>query len=442
MIGKIHKALADRPVAKRIARNVFWLGLERASRLIIALVVAIFLARYLGPEKFGLLNLALAFVSIFATFAAFGMNGVVPKDLVKEPQQAGNILGSSLLIGLTCAVISYIALVTSAYLFNPENPLLPYLVAVIGTSLLFKTTQIVNFWFESQVDSKVIVWTENAVILVASGFKVFLAVYQAPLIVLAAVIASEAAVIALAALVVYSRRAGSIFAWSATWSRVRLLAAQSWPLLLSSAAWILYTRIDQIMIGRMIGSEAVGYYTAATRLSDATNILPGLLVVSIVPAITLMRESSREQYLAKFQIVYDAVFGISIAIAIVISLFSEAIIAIAFGDSYGASEFVLRIQAWSIVFISMAVVSGRYLINEGRQVLTMYRHMAGVVLNAVLNYLLIGAYGIQGAAAATLISLFVVNYLLDALHPDTRVCFVQKTKSFMFLGVLGAKARS
>lgn len=426
----------DRPIARKIARNVFWMGFERVFRLVTALLVAIALARFLGPDEFGLLNLALAFVSIFSTLAALGLSGVVPKELVQNGSEANKILGSAFIIKIAGAVFFYVALVMAAFILTPQNQIVAYLAAIIGFSMLFKSTNVINYWFEAEVDSRAIVWIESFILFGAALLKIVLCLLDASLLIFALVILSESILFSVAAVLIYSRRHASVTRWTASHAWIRRLALQSWPLIISSAAWILYTRIDQIMIGRMIGNEAVGHYTAATRLSDATSVLPAMLVVSIVPAITNLRDVDRKLYLKKFQVTYDLVFGISAFLSMAVSLGSTTIIHLAFGSQYAESATVLAIHAWAVVFISMAVVSGRFLINEGLQILTMFRHIVGMIINVVLNYWFIGLWGIKGAAMATLTSLVIANYLIDAFHPSTRTCFVQKTKSFVMAGVL------
>lgn len=426
----------DRPIARKIARNVFWMGFERVFRLVTALVVAIALARYLGPEKFGILNLALAFVSIFSTLAAFGMSGVVPKELVLNPSEADRILGSAFIIKIAAAIFFYVTLVLAAFMLNPQNHFVAYITAIIGLSIPFKSTEVINYWFEAAVDSRKISWVESFILFGSALIKIALCLLDAPLLFLSLLILSESFLFSIAAVLIYSRRNTFVTKWTASYAWIRRLTLQSWPLIISSAAWILYTRIDQIMIGRMIGNEAVGRYTAATRLSDATNILPAILVASIVPAITNLRNIDGELYLKKFQITYDLAFGISAFLAIAVSFGSATIIELAFGAQYAESATVLAVNAWAVVFISMAVVSGRFLINEHLQIITMFRHIIGIIVNVSLNYWLIGLWGIKGAALATLTSLVIANYLVDALYPSTRICFVQKTKSFFMAGLV------
>jgi len=125
-----------------------------------------------------------------------------------------------------------------------------------------------------------------------------------------------------------------------------------------------------------------------------------------------------------------------LCVAILTSFLSGWIIQTLFGAAYENSASVLTIYVWSSVFYAMAIVSGRYLINEGLQKVTMKRHLMGVILNVPLNLVMIPAFGIQGAAVASLVSLAVTNYLYDAISPITRICFKQKTKSVFMISLV------
>jgi PST family polysaccharide transporter len=434
-------SLRQSPVVQKITANMFWLTLEKLVRLGTGLAVMIAFARLLGAEKFGILNFSLAFVAIFGTFATFGLNGIVTRELVRYPASKHEILGSALFINLVSAFVFYLVLVGTVFVVRPEDDLTRYMVAVIGLSLFFKSAQVINYWFESQVNSKKLVWSESFVIFIISCVKITMVWYQAPLLALAWVFAAEAALVAIIVTVVYRKSTVVAARWTMTLARVRNLLGQSWPLLISSVAWIVYTRIDQIMIGMMLTNSDLGIYSAATRLIEAANILPTIIVISIVPAITNLRESNNPLYNRKFQQIYNIVVGVTLVIAVSVVLLSTIIVSVIFGDQYAGSVMILNIQAWSVVLVAMAVTSGRYLINEGLQRITMYRHLSGVVINVILNYFLIQRYGINGAAMSTLLSLFLANFLFDALHPSTRICFSQKFRALTLQWVPAAFAR-
>ena len=59
--------------------NTSWLLGERVLRMAISLFVGIYVARYLGPERYGLLSYALSFVWLFSSLASFGLDAITKK---------------------------------------------------------------------------------------------------------------------------------------------------------------------------------------------------------------------------------------------------------------------------------------------------------------------------------------------------------------------------
>ncbi|CAM5217229.1 hypothetical protein ALON55S_08691 [Alishewanella longhuensis] len=84
-------------------------------------------------------------------------------------------------------------------------------------------------------------------------------------------------------------------------------------------------------------------------------------------------------------------------------------------------------------FLALALVSSRYLINEGKQSMLMRRNLLGLALNVPLNFLLIPKMGIEGAALASLISVFCVSYLFDLASSFLRPVFWQKTRALLLI---------
>lgn len=61
--------------------------------MLVALFVGVHVARYLGPERFGLLNYATSFVGLFSALATLGLNGIVVRNLVQNIEKRDNLLG-------------------------------------------------------------------------------------------------------------------------------------------------------------------------------------------------------------------------------------------------------------------------------------------------------------------------------------------------------------
>ena len=74
---------------RRYFANTSWMFAEQILRMIAGLLVGIWVARYLGPEQFGVFSYAIAFAAIFGSIAKLGLDGIVVRDLVREPDQRG-----------------------------------------------------------------------------------------------------------------------------------------------------------------------------------------------------------------------------------------------------------------------------------------------------------------------------------------------------------------
>ncbi|HDH16534.1 MAG TPA: flippase, partial [Gammaproteobacteria bacterium] len=75
-----------------ILTNTGWLFADKIVRMGVGVFVGIWVARYLGPDQFGFLNFAAAFVALFGVVATLGFNRIVVRDLVKEPGNKDSIL--------------------------------------------------------------------------------------------------------------------------------------------------------------------------------------------------------------------------------------------------------------------------------------------------------------------------------------------------------------
>ena len=107
--------LFNNPGFRKYFANTSWLLGERMLRMIVSLFVGIYVARYLGPEKFGLLSYTLSFVWLFSSQASFGLDDLLVRELVQFPERRKAILGTVfwLKIGGTIIMFSLITIVLS-----------------------------------------------------------------------------------------------------------------------------------------------------------------------------------------------------------------------------------------------------------------------------------------------------------------------------------------
>ena len=432
------KKVTDRPGLNKIIQNTGWLFADKVLRMSLALVVTIWLARYLGPEQFGLLNFAMAFVALFGAIASVGLNSVVVRDLVKFPEKTSLILSTSIFLQILGGIITFSLIVLAIHFLKPEDALARAIAIILGLTMVVKFSETIKYWYESQVQSKFVVWAESAVLVMFAAIKILLILQQAPLISFAWAIFAETVVLTIALIILYLIQSKTSKLWAPQLCQAKTLLRESWPLILSGLSVMVYMRIDQVMLGQMLNNEAVGIYSAAVKISEMWYFVPIAIVASVYPAIISSKEKSESLYQQRMQNLYDLMVYISVFVALIVTFSADWIVISLFGDAYSGAGFVLAVHIWIGLFVSLGVASSKWFLLENLSKLIFYRTLYGALLNVILNLLLIPFFGIKGCLIATLISYSFAALWFDAFAKKTRKVFVMKIKALIFRSLYAA----
>jgi len=399
------------------------------------LFVVVFLARYLGPESFGLLNFSLAYVGIFLALVTLGFKDLIIRDLEYHNELQCEILGSALLLSCLASVLLYSFVVGGIYFLRPLDSLSISLVMILGLTILFKPIEVLSFWFEYKVESKYFVIAQNISFVVFSLLKILLILTEASLNWIAYSFVGDAFLKSLLLLLFFCLKTNLLKRLKTSKKQIKRLISDCWPLLISSFAIILYMRIDQIMIGQLTTDNEVGLYSAAARISEVWFFIPTIIVISVYPKLLKVKVTAPETYKNNIQALLDFMVMISIPTAIFFSFFGGFFIALLFGPEFSGASDILAIHIWSSVPVFLGVVSSRWLITAGLQKIIFYKTCFVCVLNVGLNLVLIPKYGAIGAAVATVICQIFGTFVLDFFFNPVREILVMKLRSLnIFLG--------
>jgi len=424
------------PHLKNIIANIGWLFVDRILRIGLGLLVVTWMARYFGPEKFGLFSFAVAFVALFSSIASLGLSSIVVRDLVNKSEGINVTLGTAFFLQIVGSGVAICLSVLVISVMRPDDVYVKYMVAILSFVMMFKSTDVVKYWFESNVRSKYTVWVESSVFVFLAIIKLGLIFFDAPLIAFVWTVFVEGLLMAAGLLIIYSLRVGQLNDWQWEFQRAQVLLKDSWPLILSGLAVMVYMRIDQVMLGQMLGDEAVGVYTAAVRISEAWYFIPIAIVASVFPGIIEAKKNQEKKlYHKKFQHLYSLMVLLALAIALPITFLSDQLVVLLFGNDYIDASIILKIHAWGGVFVFLGLVSGKWYLLEDLSTYLFKRTLVGAVVNLVLNIWLIPKYGLVGAAVATLISFSVAGFWFDVVYKKTRPIFYMKLDAVLLRGL-------
>ncbi|NOZ24821.1 MAG: flippase [Nitrospirae bacterium] len=301
----IRDRLDKRRNLQRIITNTGWLFADRLFRMVVGLFVGVWVARYLGPEQYGVLNYAIAFVGLFSVLSSLGLDKIVVRELVKHPERQDEILGSTFILKLIGGSSAFAVMVGVSAWLKPDDSLTRLVIAVLGFGLIVQAFSTIDLWFKSRVASKYTVLAQNSSFVLTSAAKVVLILKRASLIAFV-VVNLVHVILSSAALVLFFRRNGkSLTRWRPVYSVAAALVRESWPLVFAGLAIAVYMKIDQIMLGEMIGRKAVGTYAAAVRLSEIWYFISVAIASSVFPSIVKSKQLDEGIYKRRMQKFYD-----------------------------------------------------------------------------------------------------------------------------------------
>jgi PST family polysaccharide transporter len=427
--GFVRTRLDGRHRLQAILSNSGWLFADRILRMGAGLVVGIWVARYLGPSQYGLWNYAIAFAALAGAFATLGLDNIVVRELVRDPQRQDVLLGTSFVLKLISGVAALAVAILAISFVRSGESLTLWLVGISAAGFIFQSLNVVSFYFQAKVQSKYTVYAANGAFLLTALIKVVLLLTGAPLIAFACAGLGEMLLSAIFLTVAYHLNHYRMRTWRFEARVARELLGECWPLLLSGIAIIIYTRIDQIMIGEFLDEQAVGIYSAAIRISEVWYFIPVAIAASVFPSILGSKKRGEALYLRRLQALLDMLVLMGIVVALLVTIAGDFVILSLYGEAYAKSANVLKVHVWSGVFVSLTAAASGWFLTEGLQKLALRRTVIGAVTSISLNLVLIPKFGVMGAAWAAVIS-HAVCVFSNALTASTRRIFIMQMKAF------------
>ncbi len=396
----INNAFAH-PGFRKYFANISWLLAEQILRIIAGLSVGIYVARYLGPEKFGLFTYALAFVALFASIAKLGMDGIVVRDLVNEPEKRDIYLGTAFWLKFIGALIAGAAIAVALTITEGETTTILY-IGIIASGLIFHSFEVVDFYFQSRVLSKYVSICKIVQLLLSSVLKLYFVAISADLFWFVLVSLIDQISLAATLAYAYSRQMEGAFYTLFDNKIAKELLLSAKPLIVSGILVSVYSSLDRVIIKEMLGVREVGLYVAASSLVSALYFVPYIIANSLFPAILNAKRQSADLYNRRLSLLYKYSLLFGLTVSIFVTIFVSPIINLLYGASFAESSGVLKIYIWNFLLISFSAIFGKWLLAENLQKLMPRFTLLAISLNLLGCWIFIPLWSIKGAALAAL----------------------------------------
>lgn len=427
------KKILDKVKGNRFLSNTMWDIGGKVFQMGLTLVVGLLTARYLGPSNYGVIGETASYVAFFSVVCQLGFTSTAVKEIMDNGDRQGEILGTTIFFRICTSLISSVAITALLYVMKGGDKVVVTVAFLQSLSLIFQSFEMIHYWYQSRLETQVSVKIQSVAYLIMAVYKIAILALGKSVEWFAFSTALEAAVVGAFLLIVYQRGEGQKLSISI--SAGKEILKRSYHFILSGLMATIYSEMDKIMLGQMMNEEAVGYYTAATKIPSMWSFVVMALINSARPVIIAAKSKSEELYIKQNKRLYAAVIWIGVAAGLAVTVLAKPIIYILYGADYMPAVSSLRISAWYTMFAMLGSARGIWIVCEEKAKYVKYYLGIGAVLNVVLNYLLIPLYGPGGAAAATLATQIFTAVLAPSIFKETRVYTKYVLEAFVLKGI-------
>ena len=407
--------------AKKSLENAFRLFCEKGLILFLNFLLVILLARNLDQEQFGTYTSIIAFSSLFLPLTTLGLNNLISKYFIKFPHAHYFYLNAAIRIRI-CGALLALGIGIFIALFIYQNEIDIILISILLAAQLFNIFNVIEYYFLSQQRVSNTQVHRVAIRIFIRCMLIITAIQQGSNLLLISIFSCEYILIALVYFKIYNKEIQNkpkYFRNSYIPTMKRLFHKSKW-LFFSSIAMILYLKIDQIMIGKMLGMQETAKYAVAAKLSEFWYVFPVIFANAFNSLLTRNYLSNREKFEHNCKLILSSLFLISIILATVTTCISQPLIYLLFGEQYTESAAILSIHIWACIFIFPRAILSKWLIITNNYKYSLYSHLSGAVINILLNLVMLPIYGAKGAAIASVVSYAVAGFISLLFFKSTR----------------------
>lgn len=398
----------------KAASNAIWLIAGKAAQSLIALVVGMLTARYLGPSNYGLISYAASIVAFVVPIMNLGFSNVLVQEQTNHPEEEGEIYGSSILLSVICSFACIIGVTSYTFIVDAGETVTHCVVLLYSIMLIFQATELIQYWFQAKLLSKYMSIVSLIAYVLVAVYKIFLLASGASVYFFAVSNSLDYFLIAIMLFIAYKKLGGAKLKFSSNVAKRMFNSSKHY--IVSSLMVTIFAQTDRIMLKLMISETAVGYYTAAVTCAGITSFVFSAIIDSMRPTIFVHKKNNNNVgYERNIARTYCFVIYLSLIQSVFITVFAKYIIGILYGSEYAMSISALQIIVWYTTFSYMGAVRNIWILGENKQKYLWILNLGGVTVNIALNFALIPIMGINGAALASLITQVFTNIIMNVI---------------------------
>ena len=397
--------------------------LDNFSKALSGIFVGALVARMLGPEMFGYYSMCMIVIGLAYPFITFGSDAVIFKYLVTNTSAILNsmnriaLLRFLLAVGITLVV--FLSLDSTALSVNKT------IIILLGLSLVLDTQCLFKEYFVARRKSKLLSISSIVSTWIGALAKIAVVTVSPSIIALLSAVILQKVTFIILGFLAYTRAILPQTDSSGTYG-IKKCLKMSYPFIFTSVSGTLLIYTDQMVISFFLGVEQMGIYSVASKIIISLYAIPTILSNTLFPDLAeLKAKLGYEEFNSRMGQTYRKCHLMSVILIVPFCFFSNKFIDILYGENYVAAGPVMAILSFTLFFVMMNVNNTKLILLNNDSNAILIFSVLGIIANFVMNIFFVPAFGIQGGAIATLLSLGLMCFAPFFLSRTRFIFYIQ-----------------
>lgn len=413
---------------KGFLSDLLRVGVSKGFMVAAGLLTSVITARYLGPEKNGLIASLLVYPGLFMSIGSLGVQQsttyFLGKKIYSEEQIKKAITQIWFFTSVVAVLVSFFLMRYSSS--SGSNIDFVALALLPIPFALFNSYNSGLFLGKNQIKTfNKINWIPSAITLVFSVLLLVIFNYD----ISGYLIALIAGPIFISILLLFKNKFIKSFSLDFEWVVIKKMLSLGMVYALALLVINLNYRFDVIMLDKMSSQYEVGVYSKGANIIQFLWQIP-MLLSTIIFARSAVSKDNHEFSLKVAQLLRLSFIIISF-LCLFLFFFSEFLIVGLFGIAFAGSATVLQYLIPGVLLLTIFKVMNMDLAGKGMPSVSLKAMVPGLLINIIANWILIPQYGANGAALASTMSYTIASLLF--LH------FYSKAANITILQIVSYK---
>lgn len=393
--------------------NTGWLSAKHMVTLLTGLFVSAWVARYLGPQSYGVLSLAITIAALLRPLKDMGIRPELHRRMAVQHAPHPTLLGTAGVIKAVGALLMLPLALAIGYISGPHTEVFLLMVLLLTLTQAIQIGDIFEVYFAARHQTFRFFLAGLISDISGALMNIALVLSAASLVWFAVAHVWKATILVL---VMY---AGWVLLWR-QWklgfdiSLVRPLLHAGWPIIIAAFCSQGLVLMDKLMLGMLTSTTQVGYYAVAVTVAQAPMFLAQSLATIALSYLVRANTDAHQKIFAQ------ALVLLGIMMTLGLLLLAPLLVRLVFGEDYLPAISLTQILVLGTVFYTANSATYSILTANGSLNPLAWLTGAALALNILLNLVLIPHFAATGAAIASVLALALGYFVFLFFLPNTR----------------------